>query len=128
MPQVGYLKHRSFQCGVLRQGGGTREIFYYPKGTQAISIVGEDINRGLLEQGGIQVGKDSVVSTSAQQTTLFKLSHLKLPTRHPGHNPYSATTETVTHVSTASVSRLQAIVCMSLVSQFEFLMCIVFPG
>ncbi|CAD7703986.1 unnamed protein product [Ostreobium quekettii] len=39
---------------VVQVGGGTREVFYYPKGTIQINVVGEDINEGLISNAGVQ--------------------------------------------------------------------------
>jgi len=39
---------------VIQAGGGTRELYYYPKDTRQVTVVGVDINRSLLEQAGIQ--------------------------------------------------------------------------
>ncbi|GMH43762.1 hypothetical protein BSKO_11696 [Bryopsis sp. KO-2023] len=38
---------------VVQIGGGTRELYYYPKGTVQVTFVGDDLNKGLMQQAGI---------------------------------------------------------------------------
>lgn len=40
----------------MQVGGGTRELFYYPKDVELVTVVGEDVNVGLMTQAGSQVG------------------------------------------------------------------------
>lgn len=35
-------------------GGGTRELYYYPRGTELVHVVGADVNPGLMDQAGVQ--------------------------------------------------------------------------
>jgi hypothetical protein len=39
---------------VIQLGGGTRELYYYPKNALQVTIVGEGVNKSLLEQAGVQ--------------------------------------------------------------------------
>ncbi|GFR49352.1 hypothetical protein Agub_g11376, partial [Astrephomene gubernaculifera] len=39
---------------VIQIQGGSRELYYYPKSTVQVTVVGEQLNKGLLEQAGLQ--------------------------------------------------------------------------
>ncbi|KAG2485966.1 hypothetical protein HYH03_015292 [Edaphochlamys debaryana] len=39
---------------VIQLQGGTRELFYYPKSLLQVTVVGESMNKSLIEQAGLQ--------------------------------------------------------------------------
>ncbi|GAX85089.1 hypothetical protein CEUSTIGMA_g12509.t1 [Chlamydomonas eustigma] len=41
-------------ANVIQVGGGSKELYYYPKNTMQVTIVGDGINKSLLEQAGMQ--------------------------------------------------------------------------
>ncbi|EFJ45877.1 hypothetical protein VOLCADRAFT_118240 [Volvox carteri f. nagariensis] len=45
---------------VIQLQGGTRELYYYPKSTVQVTVVGENVNKGLLEQAGLQAAVPTV--------------------------------------------------------------------
>ncbi|KXZ56099.1 hypothetical protein GPECTOR_2g981 [Gonium pectorale] len=45
---------------VIQLQGGTRELYYYPKSTVQVTVVGEGVNKGLLEQAGMQAAVPTV--------------------------------------------------------------------
>ncbi|GIL52380.1 hypothetical protein Vafri_8267, partial [Volvox africanus] len=50
---------------VIQLQGGTRELYYYPKSTVQVTVVGENINKGLLEQAGLQAAVPTTVKTQS---------------------------------------------------------------
>ncbi|GLI68178.1 hypothetical protein VaNZ11_012520, partial [Volvox africanus] len=50
---------------VIQLQGGTRELYYYPKSTVQVTVVGENINKGLVEQAGLQA---AVPTTAKMQS------------------------------------------------------------
>lgn len=48
-------------ANVLQMGGGTRELYYYPKDINRLVNVGEKANKSLIEQGGVQAGVPVIV-------------------------------------------------------------------
>ena len=66
-------------------GGGTREVFYYPKGTIQVAIVGKDINEGEIHMWNCQCvliklhqtddSKCRTVKTAAMFNSLQALTH-----------------------------------------------------
>ncbi|KAF6259010.1 hypothetical protein COO60DRAFT_1060647 [Scenedesmus sp. NREL 46B-D3] len=46
---------------VIQLGGGTRELYYYPKNTMIVINVGENVNKGLMEQAGITAAVPTIV-------------------------------------------------------------------
>lgn len=53
-------RHVPAQSSVIQVGGGTKELFYYPKSTEKVVVVGENVNKGLMEQGGVQAGTPTI--------------------------------------------------------------------
>ncbi|GLC40848.1 hypothetical protein PLESTB_000016200 [Pleodorina starrii] len=45
---------------VIQLQGGTRELYYYPKSTVQVTVVGENVNKGLMEQAGLQAAVPTV--------------------------------------------------------------------
>ncbi|PNH04320.1 hypothetical protein TSOC_009521, partial [Tetrabaena socialis] len=45
---------------VIQLRGGTRELYYYPKSVVQVTVVGEGLNKSLLEQAGMQAAIPTV--------------------------------------------------------------------
>ncbi|GIL79577.1 hypothetical protein Vretifemale_8899 [Volvox reticuliferus] len=50
---------------VIQLQGSTRELYYYPKSTLQVTVVGENINKGLLEQAGLQAAVPTTAKTQS---------------------------------------------------------------
>ena len=50
---------------VIQVGGSTKDLFYYPKNTLQVSVVGEDVNKGLMEQAGMQAAVPTVAKVQS---------------------------------------------------------------
>lgn len=46
---------------VIQLGGGTRELYYYPKDVVLVVNVGETVNKGLMEQAGVTAAVPTLV-------------------------------------------------------------------
>jgi len=51
-----YVPREGRGAVVLQCGGGTRELYYYPKNCLQVTVVGEGVNKSLMEQAGMQAG------------------------------------------------------------------------
>jgi len=52
-------------ASVIQVGGSTKDLFYYPKDTLQVSVVGEDVNKGLMEQAGMQAAVPTVAKVQS---------------------------------------------------------------
>lgn len=55
---------------VLQLGGGARQLYYYPKATLQVTVVGEELNKSLIEQAGVQ----AAVPTLGRRQPAYDLS------------------------------------------------------
>eukprot|EP00798_Chlamydomonas_sp_ICE-L_P009153 gene9153-16278_t len=55
---------------VIQCGGGTRELYYYPKNTIQVTVVGDKVNPSLYEQAGMQ----AAIPTTAKKQSAASLS------------------------------------------------------
>ena len=64
-------RHVPPQASVIQIGGGTKELFYYPKTIEKVTVVGENVNKGLMEQGGIQAGCPTICKSTSPADMRF---------------------------------------------------------
>uniref|UniRef100_A0A383VYG1 Methyltransferase type 11 domain-containing protein n=1 Tax=Tetradesmus obliquus TaxID=3088 RepID=A0A383VYG1_TETOB len=56
-----YVPQAGKGATVIQLGGGTRELYYYPKNTMTVINVGENVNKGLMEQAGVTAAVPTIV-------------------------------------------------------------------
>eukprot|EP01025_Chloroclados_australasicus_P048289 TRINITY_DN54676_c0_g1_i1.p1 TRINITY_DN54676_c0_g1~~TRINITY_DN54676_c0_g1_i1.p1 ORF type:complete len:251 (+),score=16.06 TRINITY_DN54676_c0_g1_i1:123-875(+) len=56
---------------VIQIGGGTRQLFYYPKDTVQVTVVGPYLNEDLIQQGGMQAAVPAIAKKLDYQDLSF---------------------------------------------------------
>ena len=64
-------RHVPQSASVIQVGGGTKELFYYPKSTDKVVVVGENVNKSLMEQGGLQAGTPTICKDTSPSEMRF---------------------------------------------------------
>jgi hypothetical protein len=64
-------RHVPAKASAIQVGGGTKELFYYPKSTEKVVVCGENVNKGLMEQGGIQAGTPTICKDTSPSDLRF---------------------------------------------------------
>eukprot|EP01024_Parvocaulis_polyphysoides_P021216 TRINITY_DN20056_c0_g1_i1.p1 TRINITY_DN20056_c0_g1~~TRINITY_DN20056_c0_g1_i1.p1 ORF type:complete len:265 (+),score=24.16 TRINITY_DN20056_c0_g1_i1:65-859(+) len=57
---------------VIQIGGGTRQLYYYPKDTVLVTVVGPDVNVDLIQQAGMQAAVPTIAKKQKIQELLFQ--------------------------------------------------------
>jgi hypothetical protein len=60
---------------VIQVGGGTKELYYYPNDATLIINIGENINPGLMQQGGVQAGVPTEARKQSPTNLLFQVGN-----------------------------------------------------